>query len=280
MVAKCGQLLAVIDFANRHPDYIRAIVVHPTLSVVLTASDDMTIRMFDWDKDWKCVREFVGHQHYVMGLSINPKDTNVFASACLDRTIKIWSIDNATAKQTIEAHEKGVNHIDYYPHSDKPYLLSTSDDKTVKVWDYTTKALIATLEGHTSNVSFACYHPELPVIISGSEDGTIKIWHANTYRLEQSLSYGLERAWCVSYQRGKQGVAMGFDDGAVVVKMGREEPAVSMDGTGKLVWARHNEVVSAIVKGGDASIKDGSPIALPSKDMGTTEMFVYPFLSQ
>lgn len=68
---------------------------------------------------------------------------------------------------------------------------------------------------------------------------------------------------------------MGFDDGAVVVKMGREEPAVSMDGTGKLVWARHNEVVSAIVKGGDASIKDGAPIALPSKDMGTTEMYVY-----
>ncbi|KIW66957.1 hypothetical protein PV04_06237 [Phialophora macrospora] len=256
-----------------HPDYIRAIVVHPVLSVVLTASDDMTIRMFDWEKDWRCVREFVGHQHYVMGLSINPKDTNIFASACLDRTIKIWSIDNATAKQTIEAHEKGVNHIDYYPHSDKPYLLSTSDDKTVKVWDYTTKALIATLEGHTSNVSFACYHPELPVIISGSEDGTVKIWDANTYRLEQSLSYGLERAWCVSYQRGKQGVAMGFDDGAVVVKMGREEPAVSMDGTGKLVWARHNEVVSAIVKGGDASIKDGAPIALPSKEMGTTEIY-------
>ena len=90
--------------------------------------------------------------------------------------------------------------------------------RTVKIWDYTTKSLIATLEGHTSNVSFACYHPELPVIISGSEDGTVKIWHANTYRLEQSLNYGLERAWCVSYQSGKQGVAVGFDDGAVVVR--------------------------------------------------------------
>ena len=40
----------------------------------------------------------------------------------------------------------------------------------VKIWDYTTKSLIATLEGHTNNVSFACYHPELPIIISGSED--------------------------------------------------------------------------------------------------------------
>ncbi|KAJ5931787.1 hypothetical protein N7516_006276 [Penicillium verrucosum] len=258
-----------------HPDYIRSIAVHPTQPFVLTASDDMTIKLWDWEKGWKCVQVFEGHSHYVMGMSINPKDTNTFASACLDRTVKIWNLGSPHANFTLEAHEtKGVNHVDYYPQADKPYLLTTSDDKTVKIWDYTTKALIATLEGHTSNVSFACYHPELPVIISGSEDGTIKIWHANTYRLEQSLSYGLERAWCVSYQRGRQGIAMGFDDGAVVVKMGREEPAVSMDGSGKLIWARHSEVVSSVIKGGDASVKDGEPLSLPTKDLGQCE--VYP----
>ncbi|KFY85628.1 hypothetical protein V500_08246, partial [Pseudogymnoascus sp. VKM F-4518 (FW-2643)] len=258
-----------------HPDYIRAIVVHPTQPFVLTASDDMTIKLWDWEKGWKCVQVFEGHAHYVMGLAINPKDTNTFASACLDRTVKIWSLGSSTANFTLEAHEtKGVNHVDYYPQSDKPYLLTTSDDRTVKIWDYTTKSLIATLEGHTSNVSFACYHPELPVIVSGSEDGTVKIWHANTYRLEQSLNYGLERAWCVSYQRGKQGVGIGFDDGAVVIKMGREEPAVSMDGSGKLIWARHSEVVASIIKGGDASLKDNDPISLPTKDLGTCE--VYP----
>ncbi|KAG6133715.1 hypothetical protein E4U28_006060 [Claviceps purpurea] len=257
-----------------HPDYIRAIAVHPTLPFILTASDDMTIKLWDWEKSWKCVQVFEGHSHYVMGIAINPKDTNTFASACLDRTVKIWSLGSSTANFTLEAHEtKGVNHVDYYPHSDKPYLLTTSDDRTVKVWDYTTKSLIATLEGHTNNVSFACYHPELPVIVSGSEDGTIRIWHANTYRFEQSLNYSLERAWCVSYQKGKQGIAVGFDDGAVVVKLGREEPAVSMDASGKLIWARHNEVVSSIIKG-DTSLKDNEPISLPTKDLGTCE--VYP----
>ncbi|KAK4960098.1 Coatomer subunit beta' [Elasticomyces elasticus] len=257
-----------------HPDYIRAIVVHPTQPFVLTASDDMTIKLWDWDRSWKCVQVFEGHSHYVMGLAINPKDTNTFASACLDRTVKIWNLGSGTPNFTLEAHEtKGVNHVDYYPQSDKPYLLTTSDDRTVKIWDYTTKALIATLEGHTSNVSFACYHPELPVIISGSEDGTVKIWHANTYRLEQSLSYGLERAWCVAYQRGKQGVAVGFDDGAVVVKMGREEPAVSMDGSGKIIWARHSEILTSVIKGADKSAKDNQPITLPSKDLGSTEIY-------
>ncbi|TGJ80874.1 hypothetical protein E0Z10_g7891 [Xylaria hypoxylon] len=257
-----------------HPDYIRAIVVHPTQPFVLTASDDMTIKLWDWERQWKCVQVFEGHSHYVMSLAINPKDTNTFASACLDRTVKIWSLGSSSPNFTLEAHEtKGVNHVDYYPHSDKPYLLTTSDDRTVKVWDYTTKSLIASLEGHTSNVSFAVYHPELPIIISGSEDGTIRMWHANTYRFEQSLNYGLERCWCVAYQRGKQGIAVGFDDGAVVVKLGREEPAVSMDGSGKLIWARHNEIVSSIIKGGDASVKDNVPITLPTKDLGTCEIY-------
>lgn len=202
-------------------------------------------------------------------------ENSTFASSCLDRTVKIWSLGSPHANSTLEAHEtKGVNHVDYYPLADRPYLLTTSDDRTCKVWDYTTKSLIATLEGHTNNVSFAVYHPELPIIVSGSEDGTIRLWNSNTYRLEQSLSYGLERAWCIGYQKGKQGIAVGFDDGAVVVKLGREEPAVSMDSSGKLIWARHNEVLSAIIKGGDATVKDGAPIPLTTKDLGTSE--VYP----
>ncbi|RPB06085.1 Coatomer, beta' subunit [Choiromyces venosus 120613-1] len=258
-----------------HPDYIRSIVVHPTQPFVLTASDDMTIKLWDWEKGWKCVQTFEGHAHYVMSLAINPKDTNTFASACLDRTVKIWSLGGGgNANFTLEAHEtKGVNHVDYYPAADKPYILTTSDDRTIKIWDYTTKSLIATLEGHTSNVSFACFHPELPVIVSGSEDGTVKIWHANTYRLEQTLNYGLERAWCVSSQKGKNAIAMGFDEGCVVVKMGREEPAVSMDAGGKIVWARHSEVLTAVIKPSDVSAKDGEPLSLPSKDLGSCEIY-------
>ena len=98
-------------------------------------------------------------------------------------------------------------------------------------------------------VSFACYHPELPIIISGSEDGTVKIWNANTARLEQTLNYGLERAWCVAYQRGKQNVAVGFDEGMVVLKMGREEPAMSMDSSGKIIYAKHMDIVTTTIKG-------------------------------
>jgi len=89
----------------------------------------------------------------------------------------------------------------------------------VKVWDYQNKTCVQTLEGHAQNVTFASFHPDLPIIISGSEDGSVKVWHANTYRLENTLNYGLNRAWTMAYRQGTNNVALGFDLGSVVVKV-------------------------------------------------------------
>lgn len=49
-----------------HTDYIRSIAVHPTLPYILTSSDDMLIKLWDWDKGWICTQIFEGHSHYVM----------------------------------------------------------------------------------------------------------------------------------------------------------------------------------------------------------------------
>lgn len=72
-----------------HVDYIRCLAVHPTLPYVLSSSDDMLIKLWDWEKGWICTHFFEGHSHYVMHVSINPKDTNSFASASLDHTVKV-----------------------------------------------------------------------------------------------------------------------------------------------------------------------------------------------
>ncbi|CAE6490017.1 unnamed protein product [Rhizoctonia solani] len=257
-----------------HPDYIRCLSVHPTASLVLTGSDDMTIKAWDWEKGWKCVQLYEGHTHYIMNIAVNPKDPNTFASACLDRTVKIWSLGNPTPNFTLDAHEKGVNYVEYYHGADKPYIVTTGDDRTVKVWDYHAKSCIQTLEGHTANVSFAIFHPLLPVIVSGSEDGTVKIWHANTYRLENTLSYSLERAWCVGYRRDTNDVAVGFDEGVVVVKLGREEPSFSMDQSGKIVFARNNEVLGANLQTAQEDpTPDGQKLPLAPRELGSTEIF-------
>ncbi|PWZ52757.1 Coatomer subunit beta'-1 [Zea mays] len=72
-----------------HTDYIRCVAVHTTLPYVLSSSDDMLIKLWDWDKGWVCTQIFEGHSHYVMQVTFNPNDINTFASASLDRTTKL-----------------------------------------------------------------------------------------------------------------------------------------------------------------------------------------------
>ncbi|XP_072393406.1 coatomer subunit beta' [Diabrotica undecimpunctata] len=259
-----------------HSDYVRCIVVHPTQPYILTSSDDMLIKLWNWEKAWACQQVFEGHTHYIMQIAINPKDNNTFASASLDRTLKVWQLGASTANFTLEGHEKGVNCVDYYHGGDKPYLISGADDRLVKIWDYQNKTCVQTLEGHAQNVTAACFHPELPVALTGSEDGTVRVWHANTHRLESSLNYGFERVWTIFCLKGSNNVALGYDEGSILVKVGREEPAVSMDASGgKIIWARHSELQQANLKAlaEGAEIRDGERLPVSVKDMGACEIY-------
>ncbi|XP_030600997.1 coatomer subunit beta' isoform X2 [Archocentrus centrarchus] len=257
-----------------HSDYIRCIAVHPTQSYILTSSDDMLIKLWDWDRKWLCSQVFEGHTHYVMQIVINPRDNNQFASASLDRTIKVWQLGSKAPNFTLEGHEKGVNCIDYYSGGDKPYLISGADDRLVKIWDYQNKTCVQTLEGHAQNVTCVSFHPELPVILTGGEDGTVRVWHSNTYRLENTLNYGMERVWCICGQPGSNSVAIGYDEGSIIIKLGRVEPVMSMDSSGKVIWARHSEMQQANLKAVlETEIKDGERLLLSVKDMGSCEIY-------
>ena len=103
-------------------------------------ADDMTIKLWDWEKKWSCIQVFEGHTHYVMMIVLNPKDTNQFASGSLDRTIKVWQLGSSHPNFTLEGHEKGVNCIDYFQGGDKPHLVSGADDRYSRgsgVWQAT-----------------------------------------------------------------------------------------------------------------------------------------------
>lgn len=256
-----------------HIDYIRSITVHPTLPVFVSCSDDMLVKAWDWEKGWECTMLFEGHSHYVMQVKFNPKDPNTFASASLDHTIKVWNLSSPVPNFTLEGHEKGVNCVDYYNGGDKPYLVSGGDDKSVRIWDYQTKACVQTLDGHTHNVSCVAFLPDRPLIVSGSEDGTVLLWHSNTYRLEQTLNYGLDRCWSIAYLKGSNKVALGFDEGTVLLQMGKDTPVASMDSSGKVILAKHNEVSTVNVRTIQGEITDGERLPLGTKELGSCELY-------
>lgn len=268
-----------------HSDYIRCFAVHPTRPFVLSSSDDMTVKLWDWEKGWRCVNTFEGHAHYVMAVVFNPKDSNTFATASLDTTIKVWSLGATTANYTLEGHEKGVNCVDYYGGGDRPYLVSGADDSTVRVWDYQSKSCVRVLEGHLQNVSATIFHPDLPLILSASEDSTVKVWSMNTFRPEATFNFSLDRVWALAARKGATEIAVGCDEGAIVFQMGKGEPAASMEANGRLIWAKHNEILAGNVKQvleeaaeTHETVPEGQRVMLPSKELGHCE--IYPQLLQ
>ena len=112
------------------------------------------------------------------------------------------------------------------------------------------------MEGHSNNVSAVAHHPELPLIITGGEDHKIKLWHSSTYQMEKTLDYGWGRVWGVSVTDASNAIAICFDEGTKMIQVGQEEPAMSMDPGGKLIWARHHEILTG-------NLKMASSMALP-----------------
>lgn len=57
----------------------------------------------------------------------------------------------------------------------------------------------------------------------------MKLWHSQTYKLETSLNYSLDRVWSVDIGKDSSNtLAIGCDTGSVVVKIGSDEPVVSI----------------------------------------------------
>ena len=50
-------------------------------------------------------------------------------------------------------------------------------------------------------------------------------------------------------------------------------PAVSMDASGKIIFAKHSEILTTQIKGVDKDLKDGERLTLPTKELGSTELY-------
>ena len=62
-----------------------------------------------------------------MDIKYSPRDDSVFASASLDKSIRLWNTKSDKSNIVLKGHNKGVNCIDFYK-GDRPLLISGGDD--------------------------------------------------------------------------------------------------------------------------------------------------------
>ncbi|KAM0917714.1 hypothetical protein ACQ4PT_009174 [Festuca glaucescens] len=119
-----------------HRSWVQSLSVHPSLPLLLSASVDKLIKLWNWEEDWTCIRTFKGHTQSLEIVMFNPWNDNTFASVSLDCTIKIWDLKTQKCTQVIDGLQRGigcnVGAVDCGP-DDPPLLFTVSEDNTISL---------------------------------------------------------------------------------------------------------------------------------------------------
>ncbi|KFG27468.1 uncharacterized protein NESG_00547 [Nematocida ausubeli] len=196
-----------------HTDFIRYIAVHPVLPYLATASDDTTIKIWDYSQDITLIKTLSGHTHFVMGLDFSSKDNKILYSCSLDHAIIAWNIETGTPIKTLsKATKTGLNAV--MAVTDK-YIIGAGDDGKIHVWDASAYTLITSVSGHTGPVTSITQTPH--GFITAGEDGLVKEWSTKRFRPETVTPATVQRVWSTATTRSGD-ILAGGDSGIAFIK--------------------------------------------------------------
>lgn len=197
------QCIAVL---TGHTHYVMSAFFHPKDDLIVSASMDQTVRVWD-----------------ISGLRKSSSSTGGPGNFEAFDTF-------STVKYVLEGHDRGVNYAVFHP--TLPLILSAADDRTIKIWRMSeTKAWeVDSCRGHFNNVSSALFHPKSELIVSCGEDKTIRVWDLAKRSAIQTFRRENDRFWVLASHPNLNLFAAGHDSGLIVFKLERERPAFAVNG--------------------------------------------------
>uniref|UniRef100_A0A3Q2E773 Striatin n=1 Tax=Cyprinodon variegatus TaxID=28743 RepID=A0A3Q2E773_CYPVA len=204
-----------------HFDGIRALTFHPVEPVLITASEDHTLKMWNLQKtapakkstslDVEPIYTFRAHRGAVLSVVMSSTGEQCFSGG-VDGTIQCWNTPNPNI-DPYDSYDPSVLRGELSGHTDSVWglvyssahqrLLSCSADGTVRLWDAnTTSPSLAVFNenkklGVPSSVDLVCStpchinkvlsHPTLPITITAQEDRHIKFFDNNSGKLIHSM---------------------------------------------------------------------------------------------
>eukprot|EP01133_Synstelium_polycarpum_P000194 gene194-233_t len=156
-----------------HRNCINAVRFHPAFSLLVSASEDATMKVWDFDTG-EFERTLKGHTNPVQDIDFD-KTGNMMASCSADLTIKLWDFQTYECVKTLNGHDHNVSCVRFMPAGDQ--LVSSSRDKSIKVWEIATGYCVKTLTGHEDWVRKIIVSEDGTSVASCSNDQTARIWN-------------------------------------------------------------------------------------------------------
>ncbi|XP_050408176.1 lissencephaly-1 homolog [Patella vulgata] len=178
-----------------HRSPVTKVLFHPVFSVVISASEDATIKIWDYETgDYE--RSLKGHTDSIQDIAFDHTG-KLLASCSADMMIKLWDFQGFECLKTMFGHDHNVSSITFMPSGD--FIVSASRDKTIKMWEVATGYCVKTFTGHREWVRMVRVNKDGSLLASCSNDQTVRVWVVATKECKAELREHEHTVECIAW---------------------------------------------------------------------------------
>jgi len=160
-----------------HTDRVRAVAWSPDGTQVITASEDLTLRLYR-AADGQLLHNFTSNVGAITSVAFSP-DGNFIVYGEDSGAVLVRAVEGGGFSHQLSSHTSQVNSVAYSPNGDQ--VLSGSDDRRAIIWNLNDDSIAQELAGHTAAVTAVAFSPEdATLVATGSVDRTARLWDSRT----------------------------------------------------------------------------------------------------